>query len=123
MITFLTTTDVITIHDRMISVYGGLHGFADVGRIESMITRILNRHIYEGEKDVYILASAYLLAIARGHCFNDGNKRTAFASAIMFLRRNGILIMYSTEHEELTVEAAKGSLDVWQIAEVLKSGM
>jgi death-on-curing protein len=53
--------------------------------------------------------------------FEDGNKRTAFASAIMFLRRNGILIRYSTEHEELTVQAAKGSLDVWQIAEALKS--
>lgn len=120
MISFLTTKDVINIHDRMISAYGGLEGYSDVGRIESMVTRILNRHVYEGEHDVYLLAAAYLLAIARGHCFNDANKRTAFASSVLFLRRNGVLVHFAKEHEELTVRAAKGELDVWEIAEQLK---
>ncbi|MDL4454985.1 type II toxin-antitoxin system death-on-curing family toxin [Klebsiella michiganensis] len=120
MIHFLTTKDVINIHDRMISVYGGLEGYSDAGRIESMITRILNRHVYEGEHDAHVLAAAYLLAIARGHCFNDANKRTAFASAMLFLRRNGIVVHFSEEHEELTVRTAKGDMGVWEIADVLR---
>lgn len=121
MINFLTAKDVINIHDRMISAYGGLEGYADAGRIESMVTRILNRHVYEGEHDVYVLAAAYLLAIARGHCFNDANKRTAFASGMLFLRRNGILVHFSGEHEDLTVRAAKGEEDVWGIADALRT--
>lgn len=121
MINFLTAKDVINIHERMISVYGGLEGYSDAGRIESMVIRILNRHVYEGEHDVYVLAAAYLLAIARGHCFNDANKRTAFAAAMLFLRRNGILVHFSEEHEDLTVRAAKGDMDVWKIADKLKT--
>lgn len=123
MINFLTTKDVISIHDRMISAYGGLEGYSDVGRIESMITRILNRHVYEGEHDVHVLAAAYLLAIARGHCFNDANKRTGFAAAMLFLRRNGVLVHFSGEHEELTVRAAEGEMDVWEIAGRLKTSI
>jgi death-on-curing protein len=120
MISFLSSKDIIGIHDRMIAAYGGLAGYADPGRIESMAIRILNRHIYEGEGDIYVLAAAYLLAIARGHCFNDANERTAFASTALFLRRNGLLLRFSPVHEELTVAAAQGSVDIWHIAEVLK---
>ncbi|AEX54734.1 type II toxin-antitoxin system death-on-curing family toxin [Rahnella aquatilis] len=123
MIYFLSSKDIISIHERMIAAYGGLAGYADPGRIDSMATRILNRHIYEGENDIYVLAAAYLLAIARGHCFNDANKRTAFASTVLFLRRNGISLRFSPDHEELTVAAAQGSLDVWHIAETLKQSI
>lgn len=123
MMIFLTTQDVISIHDRMISIYGGLAGYEDAGRITSMVTRILNRHVYEGESDLFVLAAAYLLAVARGHCFNDANKRTAFASAALFLRRNGVLVNFSKAHEELTVRAAKGEIDVWEIADVLREHM
>ncbi|MBU9824553.1 type II toxin-antitoxin system death-on-curing family toxin [Rahnella perminowiae] len=123
MIYFLSSKDIISIHERMIAAYGGLAGYADPGRIDSMATRILNRHIYEGENDIYVLAAAYLLAIARGHCFNDANKRTAFASTVLFLRRNGISLRFSPDHEELTVAAAQGNLDVWHIAEILKQSI
>lgn len=41
-------------------------------------------------------------------------------SCTLFLRRNGVLLRFSHDHEELTVSAAQGNLDVWHIAEVLK---
>ncbi|WP_338019843.1 hypothetical protein [Rahnella rivi] len=72
---------------------------------------------------MYFLVAAYLPPIARGHCFNDANKRTAFASFVssaLFLRRNGILVRFSPSHEELAVSGAQGSLDVWNIVEALK---
>jgi len=36
------------------------------------------------------LAAAYAFGIARNHPFVDGNKRTAFAAMMVFLRLNGI---------------------------------
>ena len=53
-------------------------------------------------------------------CFNDANNRTEFASSALFLRRNGILLRFSPSHEELTVAAAQGNIDVWNIAKALK---
>lgn len=123
MIYFLSSKDIINIHDRMIVTYGGLAGYNDSSRIESMATRILHRHLYEGENDIYVLAAAYLLAIARGHCFEHANERTAFASTAVFLRRNGILLRFSANHEYLTMLAGQGSMDVWHIAQTLKRAM
>lgn len=120
MITFLTSREIMVIHERMIASYGGLAGCADRARVESMVMRIINRHLYENEHDIFNLAAAYLLAIARGHCFNDANKRTAFAAATLFLRRNGISLRFSSSHENLTVEAAQGLLDIYEIASVLR---
>ena len=36
------------------------------------------------------LAAAYAYGIAKGHAFVDGNKRTAFVTALTFLRLNGL---------------------------------
>jgi hypothetical protein len=38
------------------------------------------------------LASYLLFHLTKGHCFNDGNKRTAFASTNYFLQLNGFII-------------------------------
>ena len=42
--------------------------------------------------DVFDLAAAYAEAIARGHCFNDGNKRTAFETMVVALEMNGVAV-------------------------------
>lgn len=117
MIYILSSKDIIGIHERMITASGGTAGYADRGRIESMATRILKCNMYEGEDGIYVMAAAYLLAIARGHCFNDANKKTVFSSSALFLHRNGIIVRF---YEELTVSAVQGSLDVCNIAEALK---
>jgi death-on-curing protein len=50
--------------------------------------RPINKFAY-GEREVNNLAAAYGFGIARNHAFVDGNKRTAFASMIVFLGLNG----------------------------------
>jgi len=40
--------------------------------------------------DLTEVAAAYLFHLCRNHPFQDGNKRTAMTSAIVFLRLNGI---------------------------------
>ncbi|EBD9832207.1 type II toxin-antitoxin system death-on-curing family toxin, partial [Salmonella enterica] len=70
---------------------------------------------------LFELAATYWVAIARGHIFHDGNKRTAFFVTMAFLRRNGIRI-HDTDNtlENLTVEAATGEKTVDQLAQYLR---
>ena len=40
--------------------------------------------------DLFDLAAAYAFGLSKNHSFIDGNKRTGAATAILFLRANGI---------------------------------
>jgi death-on-curing protein len=62
---------VITIHDEILAKYGGLPGFASGGRggVEAAIQRVGNHVFYAGLNDVFGIAAAYAVAIARGHVF------------------------------------------------------
>lgn len=49
----------------------------------------MNLHAH-GAPSVEELAAAYAFGIAKAHAFVDGNKRTAFVTAVTFLRLNGL---------------------------------
>jgi len=51
------------------------------------LARPVNRWTY-GEDDAAALAAAYAFGIARNHPFADGNKRTAWVIARLFLALN-----------------------------------
>ena len=57
--------------------------------IESALARPINLANY-GDPDAARLAAAYAYGIARNHGFVDGNKRTAFIAACLFLDLNGM---------------------------------
>jgi death-on-curing protein len=44
-------------------------------------------------KDLYAMAAAYADHLCQNHPFIDGNKRTALASALVFLEINGISLL------------------------------
>jgi len=88
----------------------------DPGRAEALLYRVLNKHEYEGISDIWTLAAMHLLAISRGHIFNDGNKRTALFITLLFLKRNGISLPANADYVELTVAAAAGQLSLEEIA-------
>jgi death-on-curing protein len=57
-------------------------------------------------------ASAYLYHLSRNHPFVDGNKRTAFAVMMTFLRVNGYrLTLSDDETYDLVMQVAQGQLD------------
>ena len=89
---WVSAQEVIAFHDRILQRFPGVAGMSDPGRAEALIYRVQNRKHYEGITDVFELAATYWVAIARGHIFNDGNKRTAFFVTMTFLYRNGIRI-------------------------------
>jgi len=81
---------VVTIHDRQISRHGGAAGLRDLGLLESALNRPQNLMHY-GTPSIFELAASYAFGIAKAHAFVDGNKRTAFVTALTFLRVNGFL--------------------------------
>lgn len=90
---FLSAELAWAIHDRQLAEHGGLAGVKDLGLLDSAVTRPLNKHGY-GEQDLCALAAAYAFGIARNHPFADGNKRTAWVMARLFLRLNGVVLTY-----------------------------
>ncbi|WP_299814284.1 type II toxin-antitoxin system death-on-curing family toxin [uncultured Jannaschia sp.] len=77
------------VHDRQIARHGGAPGLRDAGLLEMGAARALNRAAY-GTPSLFALAAAYAYGIAKAHAFVDGNKRTAFVTALTFLRLNGL---------------------------------
>lgn len=61
--------------------------------LESAIGPPLNKFAY-GATDLCALAAAYAFGIARNHPFADGNKRTAWVMARLFLKLNGVEIAF-----------------------------
>jgi death-on-curing protein len=86
---WLETAIILDVHAEQLALFGGADGLRDPGLLESALGRPLNKFAY-GETDLAVLAAAYGFGIARNHPFVDGNKRTAFASIIVFLGLNGI---------------------------------
>ncbi len=118
---WVSASEVIAFHDRILLHLPGVKGMPDPGRAEAIIYRVQNRFHYEGVRDVFELAATYWVAIARGYIFNDGNKRTAFFITMAFLARNGYLIAdEGARLEELTVQAATGESTVDVLANALR---
>jgi death-on-curing protein len=81
---------VPAIHSRQLAEHGGDNGTRDEGLLASALAR--PRQIFAYEEDtvsIARLAAAYASGIIRNHPFIDGNKRTGFVVALVFLRLNG----------------------------------
>lgn len=85
---WLSEALVLAIHDEQLAEHGGRVGIRDRGLLQSALARPINLATY-GDPDAFALAAAYAFGIARNHPFIDGNKRTAFVAAAVFLLDNG----------------------------------
>jgi death-on-curing protein len=112
---------VIEIHDLILRDEPGLHGDHGIGPIEGALTRIDSRIVYEGLDDIYEIAAMYAVALARGHVFNDANKRTALVTALTYLALQGVDIPRDDVLEEIMVDVAEGKLAQQDLAELLYS--
>jgi death-on-curing protein len=107
---------VYALHDRLIAEHGGPDGLRDRNALESALARPQNLATYENP-DAASLAAAYAFGVARNHGFLDGNKRTAWVLARLFLADNGFVLSFDAIDAVRTVEAlAAGSLDEVQLA-------
>jgi len=95
------------IHAQQIERYGGAHGVLDENVVLAALQRPINRWSYEKSVDFADLAALYLVAFAGTQGFNDGNKRTGLACALVFLALNSVSFdPDATELYELTLRVA-----------------
>jgi len=88
--TWVPLRAVVAIQRELITEHGGLTGPPRQGDLEAALGRPVNLQAYaESPPTLPQLAAAYGFALARGHCFPDGNKRVALAIIDVFLRLNG----------------------------------
>ena len=107
----------LAIHDRQLAEHGGGAGVRDAGLLASALTRPQNRWAY-GDVDAAELAAAYAYGIARNHPFVDGNKRTAWVLARVFLAINGHELTFSAnEAIAVMLALAAGELGEAELAE------
>lgn len=98
------------LHDEQIAEQGGSSGIRDPGLLSSAIARAQNLVAY-GEPSVFDLAAAYAYGIVRNHPFVDGNKRTGFLTAYVFLDINGYdLIASEAEAVAAVLALAAGDM-------------
>ena len=81
--------DAIQLNRKLVADTGEPHFVRDQGLLESACAAPMNLWAYGGETDAAVLATALLLAVARNHPFLQGNKRTGFAAALLFIEWNG----------------------------------
>ena len=86
---WLSLPAVLAMHERLIADHGGSTGLRDLGLLDSALARARQLYTY-GEPDTFDMAAAYAAGIIRNHPFVDGNKRTGFMSAYVFMAANGI---------------------------------
>jgi len=83
----------LTVHDRQLAEHGGPSGVRDLAMLESALAPPIHQWTYDGA-DHAALAAACAFGIVRNHPFVDGNKRTGWVIARLFLARNGVSLVF-----------------------------
>jgi death on curing protein len=120
---WLTVSQVIRIHDRMILSFGGELGILDEGKIDSALDRARHSIVFGTDPFPTILhkAASIMHDILVYHPFADGQKRTGLSSAFIFLGLNGYSLWSRNPRQEVhfAVRVAKGEHEVEEITQWL----
>jgi death-on-curing protein len=104
------------VHERQLAEHGGGIGVRDVNTLESALARPVNLSLY-GEPDAASLAASLAFGLARNHPFVDGNKRSAWVGARLFLRLNGATLHFdNVEATTMVLKLAAGELTEDEVA-------
>lgn len=119
---WITEAMLLAIHARQIERYGGAHGVLDPNVVGSALARPIQRWTYDESADLPDLAAAYLVGFARSQGFNDGNKRTGLATALVFLSLNGFVLRASpAELYAVVMRVAEGDASDEVVSTYLRS--
>lgn len=120
---YLTVTEVLDLHLRLIEQSGGSRGLRDRG---ALVSAVRQPQMQFGEEELYASiaekAAALGYALIQNHPFVDGNKRVGHASMEVFLSLNGWEIVASVdEQERLILDVAGGTADRDELTEWLSA--
>lgn len=109
-ILYFDLAHAIRVHDYIVETIGGLPGTKDEGQLDSVLAHIQNDEYYPALEDKL---THLVFALAKFHCFTDGNKRSAIALGAYFLELNGydwLVSHFIREMENIVVWVAEGSV-------------
>ena len=119
---YLTTADILTIHEQIIATIGGATGLREAGLLASIVDK--PKAGFGGEDlypTLFAKAAAMYEALCNYHVFVDGNKRTAALSLYRFLSINSYDLTSSNEElERFTLQTAMGHPDLADVAAWIK---
>lgn len=101
------------------------HGVLKPHELASAPTRPRQLYHYEGVEDLAVLAVRLMMAVVSAHPFEQGNKRTGFAAAEIFLDANGWLLDIPDFEDiaELIIEAASDPSVEGDLAELFRRNL
>jgi death-on-curing protein len=107
----------LRVHERQLALHGGDEGMLNEDRLEAALARPRTKVGYFPDITLEELAASMAVAIAKGHPFVDGNKRTAAVVSLMFLRLNELEIR-ATEKEiaDVFIAVADGAMPEEELA-------
>ena len=113
---------ILAVHDMQLAEHGGGAGVRDAGLLDSALGKPLQLQAYgEPPPDAAARAAAYGYGISRNHPFIDGNKRTGYVAAELFLVLNGYAMTASDESATLTtLSLAASDIDEAAFADWLR---
>jgi death-on-curing protein len=108
-------------HDTIISISGGIQGVIDLGHLDSIMDQIKNDDYYPEFEDKL---THLVYSVNKGHCFNDGNKRTSIALGAFLLEVNGLdafVNKFIIEMENIAVSVADNLISKELLREIIGS--
>ncbi|MCX6117329.1 MAG: type II toxin-antitoxin system death-on-curing family toxin [Proteobacteria bacterium] len=98
---YITLSEALELHNRLIDRFGGKPGIRDKGLLEIALMRPQTGYY----QSLSLQAAALFQSLALNLAFLDGNKRVAFAGLAIFLKMNGQSIKVSPDAaEEFLIE-------------------
>jgi death-on-curing protein len=112
--------DCLAMHEKLLDRFGGLKGIRDEGLLDSALNKPKHQYSY-GSPSIFQMAAAYALGIVKNHPFLDGNKRTGFIAAALFIESNGFSFQATEEEAVLqTLALAAGEISEADYADWLE---
>ncbi|MDO9213486.1 MAG: type II toxin-antitoxin system death-on-curing family toxin [Methylococcales bacterium] len=109
---------VLLLHEIVIKRTDGSQGVRDEALLDSALSRPQNLYHYQ-QVDIFDLAASYAEGLSGNHPFIDGNKRTAFTAAGLFLELNGYQVESEKDNEQeiLFLRLAESKVSLEELAE------
>jgi len=93
VVLYPTVDEVIAVHTRLMSKFGGAPGIRDRGALEASLARPETGYYDEVIQE----AAALWESLSQNHPFVDGNKRLAVTVTAAFLRVNGYRLEFDDQ--------------------------
>ena len=110
---------VIAVHDEILkqTLVGRAGVYLD--RLESVLGRISQQIYYNQIDNIFEIAAWYGIALAKGHAFVDGNKRTGLAVMLTYLEIQGVTIQEQTGLDDLMVDIVESQEEHELLAKIV----